>query len=422
MERRLVINDVVDLRSLATPSYAPARPLPPGVEGLFGPAAPIGSPAYAAADARAIAPPSLQPPPEPIPGWRASGSLRSDERFSVRVPRRWNGRLVIAGTPAQRSEFACDLLFADPLLARGYAYASGNKGVGDGGVLLAPGATFALDGVALPRFPLPDGRALAFWQHAPGQRIERWTDDLLAVTETALEVVAQLCGRAPELTYAVGLSNGGYQVRRAIERSDRFAGALTWNAALWTPAHNLLRQLPPALMAMETGEPDRLVALGFPPDVAGVHGGSLYQKNLVAYWYLTAWLHAMHLDPETSLAYGDVTDPAPAEAWAAQISAWRLDRSPRIAERIAGFANTGAIRCKLIDLASGFDHLIPPAEHFVPYGVLVRAAGQAARYRTEILADAQHVDAWSEDPEYPHLRPGWPRVMAAFDELVRWVE
>ncbi|HTW84326.1 MAG TPA: hypothetical protein VMD91_09685 [Candidatus Sulfotelmatobacter sp.] len=422
MERTLVLTEVDDLRSAAMPSYAPARSLPPGTSGAFGPGVPIGSPAYAAADARAITPASVPSPPEPIAGWRASGSFGADERFSVRVPRRWNGRLVVAGTPAQRSEFACDRLFADPLLARGYAYAAGNKGVGDGVVLLAPGATFALDGVTLPRFPLPGGAALSLWQHAPGKTMERWAAELLAVTDVAHEIVAQVHRTTPEWVYAVGLSNGGYEVRRAIESSDRFAGALTWNAVLWTPEHNVLRQLPPAIAAMEAGTPERLVGLGFPPDVAGLRGGSLYAKNLVAYWYLTAWLHAVHLDPQTSIAYGDVVTPEPADAWATRIGDWRLDRDPRIAARIAGFANTGAIRCKLIDLASELDHLIPPAEHFAPYAALVRGAGRAERYRGRLLPDAQHVDAWSEDPDYPRLRPGWPQVMEAFDELVRWVE
>jgi hypothetical protein len=422
MERRLVISDVVDVRSKATPPYEPARALPPGVGSLFGPDTPIGSPAYAAADARAITPLSVQPAAEPIPGWRASGSFGPDERFNIRVPQGWNGRLVIAGTPAQRSEFACDLLFADPLLARGYAYASGNKGVGDGGVALAPGATFAIDGATLPRFPLPGGASLSLWQHAPGKTMERWAEELLALTHVAHEVIEQLHHTTPERVYAVGLSNGGYTVRRAIESSDLFAGALTWNAVLWTRAHNLLRQLPPAIAAMAAGTPDSLLALGFPPDVAPRGGGSLYQKNLAVYWYLTAWLHAAHLDPQTSQAYGDVATPEAADALLARIGEWRLADHPRVADRIAGFANTGAIRCKLIDLASEYDHLVPPAEHFVPYGELVREAGCGERYRGELIPGAQHVDAWSEDPDYPTLRPGWPRVMAAFDELVRWVE
>jgi hypothetical protein len=410
---------VPDLRSLATPSYEPAMPLPPWAGSLFGPAIPIGSPAYAARDASDLTPTVVQPPPEPIPGRRVTGSLGPAQRFVVRIPDRWNGRLVVAGTPAQRSEFACDRLFGDPLLARGYAYATSNKGEGDGALLLEPGRRITINGIELPRFLLPDGRGISFWFHAPGHRMERWRDDFIAVTERAREIIRASCGREPESTYAIGLSNGGYEVRRAIESSDLYNGALTWNAALWTPEHNLL-VLCKAIEAMEHGDTARIEALGFPPDVRGIDGNTLYRKNLLIYWYLTAWLHATHLDPSTSLAYGDVTDPGPAESWNGRISSWRPTDIVR--ERIAGFANTGNIRCKLFDLASEYDHLIPPKLHFEPYRDLVTAGGKSEFYRSDLIPGAQHVDPWSEDPNYPGMQLGYPQVMAAFEELSAWVE
>ncbi len=399
-----------DLRSLATPAYEPALPLVPWATGLFGPGVPIGSPAFAARDARDLTPSSVQAPPDPIPGRRATGSLGPGERFEVRIPDRWNGRLVVAGTPAQRSEFACDRLFGDPLLARGYAYATSNKGEGDGALLLDAGRRITIEGVEMPRFLLPDGRGVSFWFHAPGHRLERWRDDFVALTERARELVVAACGREPEATYAVGLSNGGYQVRRAIETSDLYDGALTWNAALWAPEHNLL-VLTEAIDALEHGDRARVEVLGFPADVRGLDGTSLYRKNLLAYWYVTAWLHATHLDPATSIAYGDVDDPAPAESWNGRISAWSTTAA--VCERIARFANTGNIQCRLIDLASEFDHLIPPNIHFAPYGDLVDAAGKRALYRAELIPHAQHVDPWSEDPSYPQMRLGYPRVMSA---------
>lgn len=408
-----------DLRSLATPPYEPALPVPPWASGLFGGEAALGSPAFAARDARDLTPSVVRTPPDPIPGRRATGSLGPGQRFVVRIPDRWNGRLVVAGTPAQRSEFACDRLFGDPLLARGYAYAASNKGEGDGGLLLEPGRRIAIEGVELPRLLLPDGRGVSFWFHAPGHRMERWRDDFVAITERARELIVAACGREPEATYAVGLSNGGYQVRRAIESSDLYDGALTWNAVLWTPQHNLL-VLAEAIDALQRGDMARIEALGFPPDVRGVDGDTLYRKNERFYWYVTAWLHAMHLDPDTSIAYGDVSDTAPTESWNGRIASWRP--SALVRERIAGFANTGQIRCKLFDLASEYDHLIPPKLHFAAYADLIDAAGKRELYRGELIPSAQHVDPWSEDPNYPHMRLGYPRVMAAFDELVRWIE
>ncbi|HEX3550213.1 MAG TPA: hypothetical protein VHT53_07560, partial [Candidatus Elarobacter sp.] len=94
---------VADLRSSATPPYPPAVALPPWATGLFGPEAPIGSPAYAARDAADLTPAVARTPPDPIPGRRLRGSLGPAQRFEVRIPDRWNGRLVVAGAPAQRS-------------------------------------------------------------------------------------------------------------------------------------------------------------------------------------------------------------------------------------------------------------------------------------------------------------------------------
>jgi hypothetical protein len=201
-----------------------------------------------------------------------------------------------------------------------------------------------------------------------------------------------------------------------------YAGGLCWNGALWTREHNLLRVLPQAIEAFEAQAPRKIDALGFPPDVAGISGGTLYAKNYAAYWLVSAWLYAMLLDPQTSIVYGDVGDPAAANAWSAKIGSWRIDRSPKILDRISTFANTGAIRAKMIDLAAEYDHLLPPSTHFHPYVKMVEAAGSAALYRSEMLPNAQHVDSWSEDPDYPQMHPAHPRVLAAFDELVHWVE
>ena len=98
------------------------------------------------------------------------------------------------------------------------------------------------------------------------------------------------------------------------------------------------------------------------------------------------------------------------------------DAFPSYTGLIADYAHNGALRAPLIDLASEFDHLVPPSMHFVPYGQLVAAAGKSNLYRSELMPGTQHVDRWSDDPDFPTLHPGYPRVLAAFDELVKWVE
>jgi hypothetical protein len=416
-----MLEAVDDLRADANAPYPLTQALPPGAFGVFGPEIAFGTPAYAAADACAISP-KLVPPSDPIPGWRAYGSLWPGERYIARIPRKWNGRLVVAGTPSQRSEFANDLIFSDPFLARGFAYVCGNKSQGESHVILSGTSRLEIDGVVMPRFFIPGDLGVSFWQHAPGNTFERWMDEFFAITERAQEAIEEVHHRAPEAVYAVGLSNGANQVRFALERSDRYDGGLSWNGVLWTKEHNLLRQLPEAVEAMESGEIDRLEALGFPPNVPGVSDGSLYAKNFAVYWIVTAWLHATLFDPQTSTAYGDVNVPEPAEAWNGKIGSWRIDRSPEILERIGAYAHTGAIRAKMIDMASEYDHLLPPKMHFYPYREMVERAGRAELYRSELIPNAQHVDSWSEDPNYPQMRPAHPRVLAAFDELVRWVE
>ena len=356
-----------------------------------------------AAEITAAATPQIT---EPIAGLHASGSLWPEQRFSLRVPLAWNGRLIVAGCPGQRSEFACDRIFGDQFLARGYAYVSGNKGNGEGVALLEPEAKLEVDGVELPRFPIGNGHSLVFFQHAPGHLIERWLTEMVELAQTAGEFLRDRCGREPEFTYAVGLSNGGYQVRRAVETSDLFDGALAWNPVLWTPQHNVCRALGEAIRAGAEQ-----------PSVT-----PLERKHAVAYWYVTLWLHATHLDPETSIAYGDVRDPSPAESWIARIQEWNVERSAEIARRIEGFANTGTIRCKTMEVASELDYLTPPSIHVEPYRALVAAAGRTALYRSRIVAGATHVDSWADDPKFPELRSGHAEMMIAWDELVAWVE
>src|SRR5581483_2493886 len=185
-----------------------------------------------------------------------------------------------------------------------------------------------VDGVTLPRYFLRDGNAISFWQHAPGAKFERWMREFFAMTDTVKEAIVDVHGSEPEVVYAVGLSNGGGEVRWAAELSDAYDGALVWNAVLWSKEHNLLRHLQQAAELMDRGERAKIEALGFPPDITGRDGETLYAKNHRIYWRLTAWLHAMVFDPEASITYEDVRDPAPAEVWNEPITSWRLERAP----------------------------------------------------------------------------------------------
>ena len=102
----------------------PAPPLPAGaaVADLrfgFSPT-PAPFPGYdPAADAKAlILAGTPSPAASPVPGTLATGSYAPSERYVIKVPQAWNGKLIVAGTPAFRSEFANDAIWGDFALAK----------------------------------------------------------------------------------------------------------------------------------------------------------------------------------------------------------------------------------------------------------------------------------------------------------------
>src|SRR6476620_9621000 len=83
-------------------------------------------------DALAIAPadPADWTPIRAVPGVLIKGTFKGDDqaRFLLRLPKEWNGKLVVAGASGTRSEFNGDLVISDYVLQKGYAYASQTKG------------------------------------------------------------------------------------------------------------------------------------------------------------------------------------------------------------------------------------------------------------------------------------------------------
>lgn len=382
-----------------------------------------------AGDARALVPAGYSSPAAlPVPGQRLRGSLGPGQRFVVSVPTAWNGRLVVCGTPAMRSEHANDLMLGEFLLARGYAFASSNKGI-------------PYNAVVEPWDETPDpARAyrvpFAFGDAAPGTTairfgaldpvlvpISAWQSDLPAIVRAARDIVCAATGRVPERTYAIGVSIGGGQVRALLEREPELVdGGLEWASVYWHPDCNILTSLPaflrgmPAYVASGYRDADAhaaIVAAGFPPDrlqeppalrsLWDAHYGGLPPY----YADLTTFVFTHLLDPDS----GALDSPAARAAYVPSAAARAT---------IAAFAHTGRLQRPLIGIAGDADVFVTPQHNFLPYLAAVRAAGRGDRYWAYLVAGGTHVDGYAG---YGWgLQPQLPFVWRAFDQLVALVE
>ena len=165
-------------------------------------------------------------------------------RFLLRLPNDWNGRLVVAGASGTRSEFNGDFAWSDYVVQKGYAYASQNKGVLN---LRSrpPPIRWRAGSIPLP----PRVRALLRQRSRPALHALGAIHGQGGGTRTRRrEGGLRPVGRA--FTYAVGTSNGGYQVRRAVEIAPKlFDGGVDWEGTFVDEhAPNLLTDLPPAIL------------------------------------------------------------------------------------------------------------------------------------------------------------------------------
>ncbi len=156
----------------------------------------------------------------------ANNGWQHDSQFVVRLPDDWNGKLVVSGAPGVRRQYANDFIIGDWVLARGYAFASTDKG--------NTGTGFYRDG------------------SAPGGSVREWHRRVTQLTRATKRVVEQRYGRAPRRTYMFGISNGGYLTRWQIENRPRlYDGGLDWEGTLLRAAGpNLMTYLPAALQSL----------------------------------------------------------------------------------------------------------------------------------------------------------------------------
>lgn len=376
-------------------------------------------------DREIIAPPPDQRPPitKAVPGIQVQGRFADDPsgqaRFLLRLPDDWNGKLVVAGASGNRSEFNGDLAWSDFVVQKGYAYASQNKGA------LNLFRSVESDPLACRLNPASKV-FVRFYVNDPEKPFTQWTDYMIRAARLAQDALAAHYGARPRRTYAVGTSNGGYQVRRAMEQAgDLFDGGVDWEGTLIHPSGpNLLRELPVAVgnfpaYAASGFDPDcqaahNIRAAGYPPDV--VNGQlSYWQVHYQQFWELTFCQWQKRLDP----AYD--TYIAGPENYEYALRANNSD----VAAAVAEIANTGRISKPLISVAGTMDALLPIGAHACSYRDLVLNSQPTPgygrpEYRLYEVRNGAHIDSYRA--LFPQLELMQPHAHHAFDLLVQHVE
>ena len=360
-----------------------------------------------------------------VPGFQVEGYFADDPehqaRFVLRFPDTWNGRLVVAGASGTRSEYNGDFAWSDYVLSQGYAYASQNKGVFN---LKLSAATDPLGCRLNPDSPT----FVHFFDNDPAKPFTQWTDYMLRTAKLAQGAVKFTYHQPARYTYAVGTSNGGYQVRRAIEAApDLFDGGVDWEGTFIDAAGpNILIDLPPAIanypayaasgFDATSAAAQAIRNAGYPPDIVNAGGKSLWQQYSGSFWEVTACQWQKRFDP-TYDTYG---------AGLGNYDYLGRITLPGVFDSVAAVATTGKIKKPLITVAGTMDALLPIQRQARAYEAKVNASRKGnndernAQYRLYEVQNGNHIEAYKF--LFPQLELIQPHAQKAFDLLVQHVE
>ena len=318
-----------------------------------------------------------------------------DSQFVIRLPRHWNGGLVVAGPPGIRRQYASDVIISDSVLAKGYAYASTDKGNG--------GPTLYKDGTK------------------PGDAIAEWHTRVTQLTRAAKKVVAQRYHHEPRRTYIAGFSAAGYLTRWQLEnKPGLYDGGIAWSGVLMTPDRNLLSYLPTALaqypqyVAGSEAAHQAILAQGFP---AGSEPTWAYSQR--AFWDPIQRFLREELDPGYD---GDLEAGHPLCATGTPDcdADYDLQTRPGVKEAIAGISLTGRIGKPLLTLQGSLDTAVTPRDSRL-YDTMIKDHGRGSMSRLyEVEGGSHFEDLYLQHPTL--LRPMLPCFREAFTALEQWTQ
>jgi hypothetical protein len=270
-----------------------------------------------------------------------------DSQFVIRLPRNWNGGLVVAGSPGVRAQYANDIAISDYVLSLGYAYAATDKG--------NTGVQFFTDGLR------------------PGDAIVEWNVRTTQLARAARATVAQYYGHPAREVVAAGISNGGYLVRWQLENHpELYTRGVDLEGTLWTAdGPNLFTYLPQAIKGYEQHSAQTIVAAGFDP-----RSDFLWDYHYTVYWKLTQRIYAAELDP----------------AYTGSESDYDYATRPEAHKAIERIALTGRINKPLVTIHGTYDSLLPITQDSDVYNRMVERAGRSQLYTYQRVEAGNHVD------------------------------
>jgi hypothetical protein len=388
-------------------------------------------------DRSVISPSGAHPTPilRAVPGIQLDARIAADKageaRFLLRIPDGWNGDLVVAGASGTRSEFNGDFAWSDYVVQKGYAYASQNKGILNLRIVAVSTTPPASDPLACRLNP-SSTVWVHFYDNDRKKPFTEWQWRIVQAAQLAREGLNGATNQYPRYTFAVGTSNGGYQVRRALEEApDLFDGGVDWEGTFVDSSdNNLLAFLPPAIKHFpdyvgSNFDPTSAAAqairdAGYPPDIVDRTTSpvsSLWGRYSAQFWEVTQCQWQKRLDPDYDTY---VAGPGNYDyATRAEAPGGTVERN------LEAFATTGKIKKPLITVAGTMDALLPIRKQARAYADKVEASRKEnnqqrnAEYRLYEVQNGNHIETYKDTaPAFPQLELIQPHAQHAFDLMV----